>query len=85
MSLKNLLISLAANMTSTNNGVAEPPSEKAMDKHRDLERDSETSSVSKGDLLSLEHVDPVLNAKMSLINDVSSEFWHNIKQLDMFR
>ncbi len=60
-------------MTSTNNGVAELPSEKVMDKHVDLERDSETSSVSKGDLLSLEHVDPVLNAKMSLINDVG---WH---------
>lgn len=34
----------------------------------DIERDS--VSIAKGDLLSQEHVDPVLNAKMHLVNDV---------------
>lgn len=34
----------------------------------DVERDS--VSIAKGDLLSQEHVDPVLNAKMHLVNDV---------------
>ena len=29
-----------------------------------------TSTLGKGDILSLEHTDPVLNAKMHLINDV---------------
>lgn len=29
-----------------------------------------TASLGKGDLLSLEHIDPVLNAKMHLVNDV---------------
>lgn len=38
----------------------------------DLERHSlDDLSIGKGDLLSQEHTDPVLNAKMKLINDVS--------------
>lgn len=43
------------------------------DKHakvHDAEAYSETSSLDKGDLLSREHLDPVLNAKMHLVNDV---------------
>jgi len=35
---------------------------------QDVERDS--VSIAKGDLLAQEHVDPVLNAKMHLVNDV---------------
>ena len=35
---------------------------------QDIERDD--LSVGKGDLLSQEHVDPVINAKMHLVNDV---------------
>lgn len=31
------------------------------------------SSLDKGDLLSQEHTDPVLNAKMHLVNNVSAE------------
>ena len=46
--------------------------DKKLDDARDVERDSDTTSVRKGDLLSLEAVDPVLNAKMSLVNDVST-------------
>lgn len=34
----------------------------------DVELDS--VSIAKGDLLSQEHVDPVLNAKLHLVNDV---------------
>jgi hypothetical protein len=45
--------------------------EKKLEASKDLENYSETTSLGKGDLLSLEHVDPVLNAKMSLVNDVS--------------
>lgn len=32
---------------------------------------SDTASLGKGDILSLENTDPVLNAKMHLINNVS--------------
>lgn len=42
---------------------------------QDVERDS--ISIAKGDLLGQEHVDPVLNAKMHLVNDVC-DTWHNI-------
>jgi len=31
--------------------------------------DDDVSSLQKGDILSLEHVDPVLNAKMHLVNN----------------
>ena len=41
----------------------------------DVERDS--VSIAKGDLLSQEHVDPVLSAKMHLVNDVSN-IWHDM-------
>ena len=33
---------------------------------------SDTSSLGKGDILSLENTDPVLNAKMHIINNVSA-------------
>jgi hypothetical protein len=33
----------------------------------------ETTSVGKGDVLSLEHTDPVLNAKMHLVNNAIDE------------
>lgn len=41
---------------------------------RDVERSSEDDAVSfgKGDILQLEHVNPVLNAKMHLVNNVSA-------------
>jgi hypothetical protein len=46
---------------------------KVMEEIPDVERaDDDAVSVQKGDLLSLEHTDPVLNAKMHLINDVSA-------------
>lgn len=35
----------------------------------DTERDTEVLSLGKGDILQLEHTDPVLDAKMHLIND----------------
>ena len=35
------------------------------------EVDDDGSSLGKGDILSREHTDPVLNAKMHLINNVS--------------
>jgi len=35
--------------------------------------DDETSSVSKGDILQLEHTDPILNAKMHLVNNAIDE------------
>ena len=45
------------------------------EKRGDVDRTSVDSipvSTGKGDILSLEHTDPVLNAKMHLINDVRS-------------
>ncbi len=49
--------------------------EKVLDKKvRDEEAASldDTVSIGKGDILSLENTDPVLNAKMHLINNVSA-------------
>ena len=43
--------------------------------NQDVERDS--VSITKGDLLAQEHVDPVLNAKMHLVNDVG-DIWCNL-------
>lgn len=33
----------------------------------------ETSSLNKGDILQLEHTDPILNAKMHLVNNAIDE------------
>lgn len=51
---------------------------KIVDDTQDVERreDDDDISIQKGDLLSLEHTDPVLNAKMHLINDVSASTAH---------
>jgi hypothetical protein len=38
--------------------------------HEDPELGSDTDSLAKGDVLSLESVDPVLNAKMHIVNNV---------------
>jgi hypothetical protein len=35
--------------------------------------DDETSSLGKGDILQLEHTDPILNAKMHLVNNAIDE------------
>lgn len=43
---------------------------------RDVEHQQayeETSSLGKGDILQLEHTDPVLNAKMHLVNNAIDE------------
>jgi len=51
--------------------MAEPITDSFDDKktyEQDIERDD--LSIGKGDLLSQEHVDPVINAKMHLVNDV---------------
>lgn len=37
--------------------------------HNEID-ESDTASVGKGDILSLENTDPVLNAKMHMINNV---------------
>jgi hypothetical protein len=44
----------------------------------------ETSSLSKGDVLGLEHVDPVLNAKMHLVNDAIDEIGFTTYQVKLF-
>lgn len=46
------------------------------------ERQADEVSLQKGDLLSLEHVDPVLNAKMHLVNNAIDEIgmtWYQWK------
>jgi hypothetical protein len=35
--------------------------------------DDDTSSLGKGDILQLEHTDPILNAKMHLVNNAIDE------------
>jgi hypothetical protein len=56
----------------------ETSSSKAEDKKvlpaRDVENQDETSSLGKGDVLQLEHTDPILNAKMHLINNAIGKF-----------
>jgi len=44
---------------------------------RDIEAASnnDATSFGKGDILQLEHVNPVLNAKMHLVNNVSQHGW----------
>jgi hypothetical protein len=44
----------------------------------------ETTSLRKGDILSLEHVDPVLNAKMHLVNDTIDEIGFTTYQAKLF-
>lgn len=39
----------------------------------DSQRDDESSSLGKGDILGAEHVDLVLNAKMHLVNNAIDE------------
>ena len=50
----------------------------------DLERHSSDESIQKGDLLSLEHVDPALNAKMHLVNDAIDEIGFTRYQWKLF-
>ena len=53
----------------------EPESKKVVEAHGDVERHSlngYATSFGKGDILQLEHTDPVLNAKMHLVNNVCS-------------
>ena len=51
----------------------------------DLERhSSDEDSIRKGDLLSLEHVDPALNAKMHLVNDTIDEIGFTRYQWKLF-
>ena len=49
--------------------------------HRVLGNDDE-NSVGKGDILSREHTDPVLNAKMHLVNNVSAAHFQRRKAGD---
>lgn len=44
----------------------------------------ETRSLAKGDVLGLEHTDPVLNAKMHLVNDAIDEIGFTTYQVKLF-
>jgi hypothetical protein len=44
----------------------------------------ETRSLGKGDVLGLEHVDPVLNAKMHLVNNAIDEIGFTTYQMKLF-
>lgn len=48
------------------------------------EESLETRSLEKGDVLGLEHTDPVLNAKMHLVNDAIDEIGFTIYQAKLF-
>ena len=50
----------------------------------ELSRRLSDESIQKGDLLSLEHVDPVLNAKMHLVNDAIDEIGFTPYQWKLF-
>lgn len=43
------------------------------DPERQATSDDDVSSLGKGDILQLEHTDPVLNAKMHLVNNAIDE------------
>jgi MFS family permease len=58
--------------------------EKKLAEAVDPERGSETSSLKKGDILGQEHVDPVLNAKMHLVNDAIDEIGFTPYQAKLF-
>jgi ribosomal protein S17 len=52
----------------------EPSTSKTVDDKKvlqahDVENQDDTSSLGKGDILQLEHTDPILNAKMHLVNN----------------
>lgn len=57
-------------------------------KERDAEQhatfDDDTSSLGKGDVLQLEHTDPVLNAKMHLVNNAIDEIGFTRYQWKLF-
>jgi hypothetical protein len=57
--------------------MATHPVDKSPASLRDVEQASEEDahSFGKGDILQLEHVNPVLNAKMHLVNNVSQHGW----------
>ncbi|KAI9690648.1 MAG: hypothetical protein M1820_009955 [Bogoriella megaspora] len=61
--------------SSTDNKAMAPVDNKIHDSHSeyDPELGSDTESLGKGDVLSLESVDPVLNAKMHLVNNTIDE------------
>lgn len=50
----------------------------------DVEALDETRSFGKGDVLGLEHVDPVLNAKMHLVNNAIDEIGFTGYQAKLF-
>jgi len=54
-------------MTDPNYNFGEKKVNELLD--QDVERD-DSVSIAKGDVLSAENLDPVLNAKMHLVNDV---------------
>jgi ABC-type sulfate/molybdate transport systems ATPase subunit len=74
--------------------MADPNDKKVLHTH-DAEHatviSDDTSSLGKGDILQLEHTNPVLNAKMHLVNNAIGEFgcwkvvvgssriWHGMK------
>jgi hypothetical protein len=61
---------MSESTTTSHNPVTQPQEdEKIVELPIDAETASE-NSFGKGDLLSLEHTDPVINAKMHLVNNV---------------
>ncbi|KAI9739696.1 MAG: hypothetical protein M1834_006415 [Cirrosporium novae-zelandiae] len=73
-----------ATITNTNpNSPAEAKHAQARDP--DLEQAStDNESIGKGDILSLEHIDPALNAKMHVVNDAIDEIGWTTWQLKLF-
>ncbi|CAD0114079.1 unnamed protein product [Aureobasidium uvarum] len=61
-------------MTSSQNDETKDPEHvDASPRPINVYTDDETSSLGKGDILGAEHVDPVLNAKMHLVNNAIDE------------
>jgi hypothetical protein len=61
--------------------IDEKEKEKEVPELRDVES-LDAISIQKGDILSLEHLDPVLNAKMHMVNDTIDEIgftWYQAK------
>jgi hypothetical protein len=59
------------------------PEQRDVEHGNQVTLDDDGSSLGKGDILSQEHTDPVLNAKMHLVNNVSATRYGWKKYVEM--
>ncbi|KAL1305020.1 hypothetical protein AAFC00_003920 [Neodothiora populina] len=62
----------------------DPKNEEIISTKSDVERQPDSVSIDRGDVLAIEHVDPVLDAKMRLVNDTIDEIGMTRYQWKLF-